>query len=65
MELRIVDEALAIVLRFVDTQIKQRLVCLKLLPKSSTGEELAREIISILSTSYGLQSHQLVAAMSD
>ena len=60
-----VDEALAIVLRFVDTQIKQRLVCLKLLSKSLTGEELAREIISTLSTSYGLQSHQLVAAMRD
>ena len=38
---------------------------MKLLSKSLTGEELAREIISTLSTSYGLQSHQLVAAMRD
>ena len=52
-----VDEALAVILRFVDNfQAKQRLVCLKLLSKSMTGEELARVIISTLSTSYGIES---------
>ncbi len=60
-----VDEALAIVLRFFDEKIKQRLVCLKLLSKSMTGEEQAREIISTLSTSYIISSSQLVAAMRD
>ena len=48
-----VDEALAIVLRFVDgLEAKQRLVSLKLLSKSMTGEELACVIMSTLSTSY-------------
>ena len=61
-----VDEALAVVLRFVDNfQPKQRLVSLKLLSKSMTGEELAREIISTLSTSYGIESKRLVASMRD
>ena len=61
-----VDEALAVLLRFVDNfQAKQRLVCLKLLSKSMTGEELAREIISTLSTSYGIESNRLVASMRD
>ena len=60
------DEALAIVLRFVDNfEIKQRLVCIKLLSKSMTGEELARMIISTLSTSYGIGSDRLVATMRD
>lgn len=46
-----VEEALAIVVRFVDDfTIKQRLLCLKLLKKSTTGEELARVLISTLST---------------
>ena len=61
-----VEEALAVVLRFVDNfQAKQRLVCLKLLSKSMTGEELARVIISTLSTSYGIESNRLVASMRD
>ena len=61
-----VDEALAVVLRFVDNfQAKQRLVCLKLLSKSMTGEELARVIISTLSTCYGIESNKLVASMRD
>ena len=61
-----VDEALAVLLRFVDNfQIKQRLVGLKLLSKSMTGEELARMIISTLSTSYGIESNRLVASMRD
>ena len=46
-----VDEALAVLLRFVKNfEAKQRLVSLKLLSKSMTGEELACVIISTLST---------------
>ena len=61
-----VDEALAILLRFLDNfQMKQRLVCIKLLSKSMTGEELACEIMSTLSTSYGIESKRLVATMRD
>ena len=38
-----VEEALAVIVRYVDDfQIKQRLACIKLLKKSMTGEELAR-----------------------
>ena len=43
-------EALAIVVRFVtaDWDIKQRLVRLQLISKSLKGDELAREIITVL-----------------
>ena len=61
-----VEEVLAIVVRFVDDfEIKQRLLCLKLLKQSMTGEELARVLISTLSTSFGFESSRLVAAMRD
>ena len=62
-----VEEALAIVLRFVDDdyEIKQRLACIKLLKKSMTGEELARVLISTLSTTLGVESYTLIAAMRD
>ena len=45
-------EALAVMLRFIDKEewvIKQRLVHVQLLAKSLCGEEIARELISILS----------------
>ena len=50
------EEVLAIVLRFVDDdyEIKQWLACIKLLKKSMTGEELARVLISTLSTTLGV-----------
>ena len=49
-------EAVAIVLRFVDDgwNIKQRLVHLQIIAKSLTGEELARELIVILSVQYSI-----------
>ena len=60
-------EALAVVLRFisVDWTIDQRLIRVQLLAKSLSGEEIAREIISILSTSYGIESNRLLACMRD
>jgi hypothetical protein len=47
-------EALAVVLRFVedDWTIERRLVRVQLLAKSLPGEEIARELISVLSTAY-------------
>ena len=59
-------EAIVIV-RFVDDQwtIQQRVVRLMLLAKSVNGEELAREIISILSTQLQIQQHLIVASMRD
>ena len=61
-------EALAIILRFVDRSsftIHQRLVRVQLLTKSMTGEEVARELLSVLSTEYGVLSNNLLAAMRD
>ena len=59
-------EVLAIVLRYVeDYKIKQRLVRLEILTKSMTGEEVARELISVLSVTFGIKSHLLLAGMRD
>lgn len=62
-----VCEALAVILQFVDDQwrIKQRLVRLMLLAKSLTGEEVACQLIVILSTELGVKSDLLVAIMRD
>ena len=48
-------EALAIVLRYIDNEwkIKQR-VRLQIVVKSLTGEELARELIAVLSVQYSI-----------
>ena len=59
-------EAFVVVLRFVDSfVIKQRLVCFRTLAKSMTGEEIARELISVLSAGYGITSDRVIAAMRD
>ena len=59
-------EAFAVVLRFVsDKQIKQRLIKFQILNKSLTGEEIAREVISILQVSYGICAKKLLACMHD
>jgi len=60
-------EALAIVVRFISNewQIHQRLVRLQLLAKSLKGEELARELISVLARQYNVQNDNLLAAMRD
>ena len=43
----------------------QRLVKLQILVKSMNGDELAREVISILLVGYGISSNQLLACMHD
>lgn len=60
-------EAMAVVLRFIDDSfsIQQRPVCLQLLAKSMTGEEIAREIINSLSVQYGITSNLVVGMMHD
>ena len=60
-------EALAVVIHFVsdDWSLLQRLVRLQILAKSVSEEELARELISILSITYSITSDQLLAAMRD
>ena len=57
-------EVLAIVIRFVDDwEVQRRLVRLEFLQKSVSGEELARELISVLSVALGVESNQLLAVM--
>ena len=60
-------EALAVVLRFVgsDWCVYQRLVRVQILSKSLAGEEIARELINVLSVTYGIRSNKLLAAMRD
>eukprot|EP00117_Sycon_ciliatum_P001327 scpid51838/ scgid7033/ len=60
-------EALVIILRFVTTnwEAAQRLVRLRILSKSLTFQQLAREIITCLSTEYHLPAASLVAAIRD
>ena len=61
-------EALAVILHFVDRstlKIHQRLVRMQLLAKSLTGEQVERELLSVLSTEYGVVSSNLLAAMHD
>lgn len=62
-----VCEAMVIVIRFIDEEwhIKQRVARLMLLAKSMTGEEVARQLISCLSTELGIPSDKLVASMRD
>ena len=62
-----VAEALNIILRFVsdDWKIEQRLVKLLFVTKSMTGEELAQQLLSCLSTNLGVNSALLLAAMRD
>ena len=58
-------EVLAVVIRFVDDwKVQQRLVRLEFLQKSANGEELARELISVLSVSLGVESNQLLAVLN-
>ena len=54
-------------MRFVGEEwvLEQRLICMQMLSESMAGEEIARELISILSVTYGVQSDQLLAAMRD
>ena len=60
-------EALAIVVRVIseDFQVMQRLVRLQLLSKSLTGEEIARELITVLSVGYGINPNLVICAMRD
>lgn len=59
-------EVLAVVLRVVNGwTIQQRLVRLKFIKHSMKGEEVARELIQLLSTELGIHSHLLLAVMRD
>ncbi len=59
-------EVLAIVVRYVhEWNVHQRLIRLEFLAKSMNGEEIARQLISTLSVTYGIESTFILAAMRD
>ena len=62
-----VCEAMVVVLRFLDKDlnIQQRVSRLMLLAKSMTGEEVARQLISSISTELRIGGERVVAMMHD
>ena len=59
-------EVLVVVLRYIqDWEVKQRLVCADFLQKSLNAEELARQIISVLSVTLSVECSNLIAVMRD
>ena len=60
-------EALAIVVRYMSDNwvIQQKLVRLQILTKSLSGEEVARELISVLSVNFGVSPNQLLVVVRD
>ena len=60
-------EALAVLVRFVNDsfEIQQQLLAIQLLSKSLTGEEIAHELVQVLSVFYSISSSHLIAAMRD
>ena len=59
-------EVLVVVLRYIqDWEIHQRLVRVDFLQKSLNAEELARQILSLLSVTLGVDSSNLIAVMRD
>ena len=61
-----VCEAFGFVLRYVDDLVIKQKVCrLMLLAKSTTGEEVARQLVTALSTEQSIAPDRIVAAMRD
>ena len=60
-------EALAILVRYIDDSwnVQQQLLCIRMLSKSLTGEEIAHDLIQEVSVNYSISSNQLIAAMRD
>ena len=58
---------MAVIVRFVGEEwtLEQRLIHMQMLSKSMAGQEIARELISVLSVTYGIRSELLLAAMRD
>ena len=60
-------EAMAIIVQYVTAEwkIEQCLNCVQPLAKSLAGEEIARELISVLQVQHGIGAGILLAAMHD
>ena len=62
------SEAVVVVICFVSSDtwcVEQRIVRMQLLGKTMCGEELARELVGILSTELGIPPARLLAGMRD
>ena len=61
-----VCEALVVIIRYMDGwTIKQQVCRLMLLAKALTGEELARQLVTVISTELSVQPSLIVAGMRD
>jgi len=60
-------EAFAISVRFANDSfvIQRQLIAIQLLSKSLAGEEIAHELVQVLSVSYSISSSHLIAAMRE
>ena len=60
-------EALAILVHYIDDSwnIQQHLLCIRLPTKSLIGEEVAHDLIQVISINYSISSDHLIAAMQD
>ena len=59
-------EILVVVLRYIqDWEVKQHLVCVDFLQKSLNAEELARQILSMLSVTLSVECSNLISVMRD
>ena len=60
-------EAFALIVRFVNNEwnVKERLVRMRFLAKSLSGEEIARVIIEKISREYSMKSELVIACMRD
>ena len=60
-------KALAILVRYIDDlwNAQQQLLCMQMLSKPLTGEEIAHDLIQVLSDNYSISSEHLIAAMRD
>ena len=58
-------EAVVNLIRYVTENISQRLLRVQMIAKSMTGEEIACELIHVLSINYSVNPNSLLAAMRD
>ena len=58
---------MTVLVHFVNSEwiIQQQLLHMQMLSKSMTGEEIARVLITVLSTTYSIESEHILAAMRD
>ena len=58
-------DALAILVRYIDDSWNVQLLCIRMLSKSLTGEEITHDLIQVLLVNYSISLDHLIAAMRD